>query len=154
MRVGLELTVLGLDPGGSARYARGLAAALRERPELDVVDLAHDGGGGRIARGLARELVWFPLTLPRRARSARLDVLHCLSPNMPLRSPVPLVATIHDVLPWAHPEWLTRANVLQHRYIVESAVRRAGAVVVPSGSTRAEVISRLRVEPGRVVVAS
>src|SRR5204863_401399 len=114
---------------------------------------AHAGGGGRIARGLARELAWFPFQLARRVRRERLDLLHCLSPNMPRRAPVPVVATIHDVLPWSHPHWMTRANVLQHRFVVAPGLRHAGAVVVPSDFTRAELVARLGVEPGRVVVA-
>ena len=46
-------------------------------------------------RRVARDLWWYPLALPRRARAA--DVLHCPSFRGPLSSRVPLVVTVHDI---------------------------------------------------------
>ena len=154
MRVGLELTVLELDTGGTARAARGLAGALFARDDVELVALRQGGRlRGRVARGLVRELAWLPCGLPARARRAGVDVLHCPGPNAPLRTgALPLVVTVHDDVAWAHPEWMGRANVLQHRLVLERALPRAAALITPSTFTRDTVLSRLKLDPARAHV--
>lgn len=156
MRVGLELTVLELDAGGTARAARGLAEALRARDDVELVTLRQGGlVRGRIARGLVRELAWLPLGLPVRARRAGLDVLHCPGPNVPLRpGRVPLVITVHDDVAWAHPEWMGRANVAQHRLVLERALPRAAAVLTSSAFTRDALLERFALDPRRTHVVA
>ena len=153
MRAGLELTVLELDRGGIARSARRLADELAGREDIELVTFAQRGAlRGRVARGAARELAWLPLELPRRARRARLDVLHCPSPLVPARPVgVPLVVTVHDVLAWAHPEWMGRENVLQHRLVLQRVLARAQMVLTSSQFTAGELRERFGLE--RVAVA-
>ena len=155
LRVGLELTLLELDRGGIARSARSLAGQLATRDDVEVVAFAQGGAiTGRIARGLVRELAWLPLELPRRVARAGLDVLHCPSPLVP-GAPLatPLVITVNDVLPWVHPEWMGRANVLQHRLVLERVLPRAAIVLTPSQFTRGELLARFALDPDRVAVA-
>ena len=153
LRIGLELTVLELDRGGIARSARRLAGELAARDDVELVTFAQRGAvRGRVARGLARELGWLPLELPRRARRARLDVLHCPSPLVPARPVVmPLVVTVHDVLAWAHPEWMGRANVLQHRLVLQRVLARAAVVITSSHYTAGELRERFGLERVAVV---
>lgn len=153
LRVGLELTVLELDRGGIARSARRLAGELAARDDVELVTFAQRGAvRGRVARGLARELAWLPLELPRRARRARLDVLHCPSPLVPARPvAMPLVVTVHDVLAWAHPEWMGRENVLQHRLVLQRVLARAAMVLTSSEFTAGELRERFGLERVAVV---
>jgi alpha-1,3-rhamnosyl/mannosyltransferase len=65
----------------------------------------------------------------------------------------PLVVTVHDDLPWSHPEWMSRANVLQHRLVVERALPRAAAVLTVSEATRRALLARFALDPARVSVA-
>ncbi len=155
VRAGLELTVLELDRGGVARSARRLARELAGRPDVELVTFAQRGAArGRLARGLLRELAWLPLELPRRARRAGIDVLHCPSPLVPAGPlAVPLVVTVHDVLAWEHPEWMGRANVLQHRLVLERVLARAALVLTSSQFTRGELVRRLGLDAERIVVA-
>ncbi|MEJ7784303.1 MAG: hypothetical protein WKF96_05815, partial [Solirubrobacteraceae bacterium] len=109
LRTGLELTLCELDRGGTTRAARSLQHALARRDDLEVVTVVQPGGrrrraGGRIARGLERELTWLPARLALQSHRLGLDLLHCPGPLLPARSPIPLVATIFDALPWRHPE--------------------------------------------------
>jgi len=156
LRVGYELTGLELDAAGSARAARRLREALALRSDLDLVDVAQPPAraplSGRVARGLTRELGWFPFRLPRRAGALGLDLLHCPVPLAPVRSPVPLVITLNDVLAWERPEWFGRALVLQHRLVVERALRRAARVLTPSVHSRDRIRAVLRLDPDRILV--
>jgi glycosyltransferase involved in cell wall biosynthesis len=54
---------------------------------------------------------------------------------------VPLVVTIHDAVPWTHPETLTPRGVTWHRRMAERVAARADAVVVPTRAV-AEVLAR------------
>ena len=154
MRVGYEVTGLELDAAGSARYIESLRPELERIDGIEVVPLRQDGGpGGRVLRGLRRELLYFPLELPRRARQLGLDVLHCTAAVAPVRSSVPTVITLHDVLGLEHPEWFTRALALHSKLVLAPAVRRASVVLVPSTYTRDRVVDRLRVDPQRVRLA-
>lgn len=110
------------------------------------------GPRGQIARGLSRELAWLPAGLARESRRRELDLIHCPGPVVPWHSPVPLVVTIFDALPWRHPTWLTRANVLSHRLVVRPAVRRADAVITASQHARAEISDAYGIEPDRIHV--
>jgi len=153
LRVGLELTVLELDRGGIARSARRLADELAAREDVELVPFAQRGAvRGRVARGVARELAWLPFELPRRVRRSHLDVLHCPSPLVPAR-PVAaaLVVTVHDVLAWAHPEWMGRENVLQHRLVLQRVLPRAAIVLTSSQFTAGELRERFGLERVAVV---
>jgi glycosyltransferase involved in cell wall biosynthesis len=155
LRVGLELTCFELDRGGTARAARNLWAALEVLGTVDVEPLRHAGAplGGRLARGLARELIYFPVGLSHLANAKDLDVLHCPSHLMPARVPCPLVVTLNDVRAWRQPETLSRGNSLQHTLVVKRVLQRAAAIVTPSEFTRNEVLDLLELEPSNVVVA-
>ena len=155
LRAGLELTVLELDSGGVARSAQRLAHELGAREDVELVTFAQGGAlRGRVARGLARELAWLPVELPRRARGAGVDVLHCPSPLVPARSiATPLVVTVHDVLAWEHPGWMSRANVLQHRLVLQRVLPRSAVVLTSSEFTRGVLLERFGLAPERVVVA-
>ncbi|HEY6886497.1 MAG TPA: glycosyltransferase family 1 protein [Solirubrobacter sp.] len=143
MRIAYEETGFELDAAGSARAARGLREALRARDDVELLEIAQPGsGGGRVRRGLERELTWFPWRLPRAARSRGADLLHC---PMPLAPPVPFglptVVTVGDALPWTNPEWMTRAHALHARLVMRGALRRAAAVIVPSQYTRSQLVA-------------
>jgi hypothetical protein len=84
MRVGIDVSPLAQTRAGTARYLRALLRELDRRPDVDVVRFGL-GGAGRAAT-LARELVWYPAGLPRVARRARVDVLHCSTYRGPLPS--------------------------------------------------------------------
>lgn len=157
MRAGFEVTGLELDTAGSARATRRLQEALVAGGEVELVAISQPRApralSGRLVRGLARELTWFPLRLPLRARRLGLDVLHCPMPLAPTRPSVPLVLTVNDVLAWEHPEWFGRALVAQHRLVVAPAARRAARVLAPSGYSAQRVTAVLGVDPARVDVA-
>jgi glycosyltransferase involved in cell wall biosynthesis len=157
LTVGFELTGLELDAAGSARATLGLRRALEARSDVTVVPLAQRRRPrlrlGRIIRGLGRELVYFPVVLPRRAARLQLDLLHCPMPLAPVRASTPFVVTVNDMAVWDHPEWFERPIVLQQRLVLAPALRRARRILTPSYSTRRRLLEVLDVDADAVEVA-
>jgi glycosyltransferase involved in cell wall biosynthesis len=114
------------DPRGIGRYVRCLLEALRETapPGAEIVE-AHR---------------------PRRA-----DVFH--SPWLDgalLRSPSPMVVTLHDMVPLKRrSEYLRTGMRFRLRYM---AVQRAQRVIVPTEAVAGDVGERLGIDGDRVVV--
>ncbi len=87
---------------------------------------------------------WEHIALPRAAWRARADVLHCPANSCPLWSPVPVVATVHDLIPLkisdpAEDEWRP-----QFERRVQRCVRRSRRVIAVSQCTKRDVISDLK----------
>jgi glycosyltransferase involved in cell wall biosynthesis len=157
IRVAFELTGLELDLAGSSRAIRGLRDALARRQDVELVDMAHRAppplAASRIGRGLHRELLYMPLRLPRLAARRGAQLLHCPVGVGPVRSRLPLVITVNDVMALERPEWFTRANALQQRLVLPRAVRAAARVLTPSRYTRERLLETCDADPARVEVA-
>jgi glycosyltransferase involved in cell wall biosynthesis len=152
-------------PGGTGRYSAELAAALAATaaPGDGVVGWC---GRHRDVSAAAVPGVLGPrrLPLPGRALAAAwqrgvgpapagVDVVH--APTLlvpPKRRGVTLVVTIHDAVPWTHPDTLTPHGVRWHRAMGERAARHADAVVVPTRAVAADVSTHLSIPADRVHV--
>jgi glycosyltransferase involved in cell wall biosynthesis len=160
MRVGVLLEqLLSPVPGGTGRYSADLATALAVTSPVGShvtgwVAFHRDIGPARLAgvHGPNR----LPLSRPLLARlwerglgpvPRGVDIVHAPTVLAPPRRRRPLVATIHDAIPWTHPETLTRRGVRFHRRMVERAARYADLIVVPSAAAVADLeaaVPRLR----------
>ena len=148
MRVGIDVSPLAQTRAGTARY---LKALLRELPpEVDVRRFGF-GGDGRAAT-LARELAWYPAVLPRAARRAGVDVLHCTTYRGPVRGGPPVVVTVHDLAVFRHPEAFPRWTRTYGRLVVPHVIRAARRVIAVSEFTRRELVELLRVPEERIRV--
>jgi glycosyltransferase involved in cell wall biosynthesis len=134
-------------PGGTGRYTREVATALARRaPEGSAV-----AGATAWHRALLRlpGVPSFRLAMPRRPLIALWerglgpsiggDVVHALTPMAPPRRDTPLVVTVHDAVPWTHPETLTPRGVRWHRSVIDRAARTADLVVVPTNAVAEEL---------------
>lgn len=65
-----------------------------------------------------------------------------------------LVVTIHDAVPWTHPQTLTPHGARWHRAMGEKAARHADAVVVPTEAVATDLRAHLpiEIEPDRLHV--
>jgi glycosyltransferase involved in cell wall biosynthesis len=149
MRVGIDVSPLAQTRAGTARYLRALLRELRP-PEVEVSRFGF-GGDGRAAT-LARELVWYPVGLPRVARRAGVDVLHCTTYRGPLQGGPPLVVTVHDLAVFRHPEAFPRWTRAYGRLVVPHVIRAAWRVIAVSEFTRRELVELLRVPEERIRV--
>jgi glycosyltransferase involved in cell wall biosynthesis len=82
----------------------------------------------------------------------RPDVLHVLTPVVPVPTRAPLVVTIHDLLPIHHPEWYSP----RERWLFDRATRhaagKAARVVAVSQAVAADAQETLRIAPERITV--
>jgi len=95
-------------------------------------------------------LAYYPALLDRSAVRHDVDVIHCPGPMVPLRTALPLVVSVHDVLAWRAPELFSRAGAAQQRLLVSRAAKRAQRIVVASEYTRRELVDLVGISPDRV----
>lgn len=142
-------------PGGTGRYAAEMARALPATAPPE----AHISGWTAWHRDVSPARltgVAGPTRLPlgRRALAGawerglgpgprRVDLVHAPTLLVPPRRNRPLVVTIHDAVPWTHPETLTPRGVTFHLRMAARAAREADLVVVPTEAVRRELAGRL-----------
>ncbi|WP_158885266.1 glycosyltransferase family 4 protein [Amycolatopsis anabasis] len=75
------------------------------------------------------------------------DAVHAPTPLAPPRAPRgrTLSVTVHDTVPWTHPETLTPRGVSWHRAMIGRAARRADALVVPTEAVAGDLRRRVAV---------
>ena len=135
LQVGLDVSPLALTHAGTARYLDSLLSALEDEPGVRVERYAY-GGKGRL-RKVARDALWYPAVLPRKAGS--VDVLHCPTQRAPFSSRVPLVVTIHDLAVLRHPEAFNRWTRSYSAFALPRVARAARRIIVGSEFTRDEL---------------
>ncbi|HEU5010894.1 MAG TPA: glycosyltransferase family 1 protein [Gaiellaceae bacterium] len=148
MRVGVDASPLVQTRAGTARVVRGLLAALRDHPGIDV-ELLSFGGPGRVS-SVVRDALWYPVRLGRRARD--LDVLHCTTFRGPVGSRVPVIVTVHDLAILRAPEAFPRWHRLYGKAGLTRVLRSADAIVAVSEFTGAEVVELAHVPGERIHV--
>ena len=150
LRVGIDVAPLVLTRAGTARYLTALLSALAEDPSLDVRRYTF-GGPGRLHRPV-RDLAWYLAGLPFLARRDRLRVLHCPTFRAPVRSPVPLVVTFHDLAVLRHPGTFNGWTRNYSRLLVPRVARAARRIIAVSEFTRRELVELLRVPDEKIRV--
>jgi glycosyltransferase involved in cell wall biosynthesis len=153
--VGFDLTHARLNRTGLGRYPAELAPALRARPGVRLIDLSAvrepaSSTALRIAQGLRREGLYYPAGMAREATRRGAQVLHVPTPAPARGAGLPLIVTVHDLLPLRLPHLFTR-ETRAHTRLYVPFVRRATRVITPSTYTRAEVIELLGLPEERVV---
>jgi glycosyltransferase involved in cell wall biosynthesis len=92
------------------------------------------------------------IAVSRAARRMHADVIHCPANLGPVRSRVPVVLTVHDLLPFRHPEYVPGAYAGILRSLIRFAARSAHHLVTISEASRGDIARYLRVPPGRIDV--
>ncbi|GLK17660.1 glycosyltransferase family 4 protein [Herbiconiux flava] len=150
-------------PGGIGRYTLELtrqliATAPRDCDVEGIVSAIPQATADSLSSRLPGLAGLHRATLPRRELAAAWQhgvigssgsgMVHATSLMAPLRKHdrradigTQTAVTIHDVVPWTHPETLTPRGVSWHRAMAKRAARYADAVVVPTHAV-AEELSR------------
>jgi glycosyltransferase involved in cell wall biosynthesis len=153
VKVGLDLHILEPPcPTGVERAWKCLVLALLARPEAGRLVLYSQGpldlgvplpptAQPVILGGKERPSVWRELRLGPALKQDGVDLLHSPVAAIPLRTGVPRVATVHEI-PWLrHPGIEGPGREIAHRLRVRAAAAFAATVVVPSESTRRDLLA-------------
>ncbi len=90
------------------------------------------------------------LDFPRACRVAGADLAHVPYWAAPLRSPTPVVVTIHDIITWLTPEYRRGAPAKLYQALVTAGARGAAAVITDSRASQADIVRHLDLPPERV----
>jgi glycosyltransferase involved in cell wall biosynthesis len=142
--------ILAPVPGGTGRYAQQILRALAEQapPGWHVrsvtawhrdVDPARTPGVDGPHRLPAGSRVLSQLWMYGQPPWPRGDRVHATTPLAPAARRSPTVVTVHDTVPWTHPETLTPRGVAWHRAMIGRAARTADRLVVPTQAVADEL---------------
>jgi glycosyltransferase involved in cell wall biosynthesis len=166
LRIGLNLTYVVEESGGSATYARELIPRLLCSGSAGEITayVAHGASADLLGHDWAAEVRWVRLPSPRwrwqtlhelvgmglDARRRSLDVVHGLANVSPVVHPgVASVATILDVI-WMHrPEALELVPRLVMRTITPVVARAATRIIAISHAARDDIAAMLHVDPAK-----
>lgn len=141
-------------PGGTGRYtgelARALAGTVPAGARLDGIAAQWCEALARLPVPVRRLRLPDPLLarlwergLPPRA--ARTGIVHAPTLLIPPASRRHrLVVTVHDVVPWSHPQTLTPRGVAFHQRMGERAARTADLLVTPTRAVADQVRALLQ----------
>jgi glycosyltransferase involved in cell wall biosynthesis len=155
VRIAVDARELHGKRTGVGRYLAEILAEWKELPAArahEVILLAPSESD--VASGFSRKghggTLWEQFTLPGLVRQAAADVLFAPGYTGPLRCPVPMVLTIHDVSFAAHPEWFRWREGLRRRALTRLSARRATRVLTVSEFSKREIARELGVAPAKI----
>lgn len=159
MRVALDATPLTLSSGGLQRYTSELSMALAAEFPEDEFLLASDRAFPMppcTLRNLtaapgpsnAIERRWWSWGLNRMLGRERMDVYHGTNFEVPYRSLLPGVMTLHDLSPW---KGYPCSRRVRFRTPLLLRLGLATMVITPTESVRREAIAHFGLRPERVV---
>ena len=150
MRIAIDAREIVGKPTGAGRYLSEILSAWAKVPGTAAHEFILCSPEACIPNRWAP--VWEQLVLPRLIKSAAADVLFAPAYTAPLRCPVPIVLTVHDVSFAAHPEWFSWREGLRRRVITRASARRAARVLTLSDFSKREAVRHLGLDQSRVDV--
>ncbi|MCS7177954.1 MAG: glycosyltransferase family 1 protein [Anaerolineae bacterium] len=145
MRVALNAWFWEQPETGSGQYTRRLVEHLAALdPALEVV-LIQPPPVGPLGKVFFEQ--W---SFPRRARQVGADVAHVPYWASPLVSPVPVVVTIHDLIPLRLRAYRGGPLVRLYTALVSATASSAALVLTDSEASRQDVLTCLGLSPQRV----
>ncbi len=147
--VAVDLRPLVRTVTGIGVYTRSLLLELAKRGHRRYLGLAHgpvEGAEEFAAAGIPTEIqpaplgvIWQQLRLPKRLAAGDVDLLWSPHMTLPLRCPVPAVATVHDLTTLLFPDH-HRVKVRWSVYpFLHSSLDRARRIVADSQATAADL---------------
>lgn len=101
---------------------------------------------------LAWETYYMQGLVPRRARLQKMDLIHAPGIRFPLTTHIPVVVTIHDVIPILYPQLFPRHGAIILAIYFRLMRRFARIVIVNSQATKCDVEKHLHIPPERIAV--
>jgi glycosyltransferase involved in cell wall biosynthesis len=161
--------VVGLDarlyPGnhtGIGVYTRGLVDGLAALPEdLELVLYTHrpfpppTASSRVVALPCRTRAVWTQFVLPPALPGRGLSLFHATANHeAPLAATLPLVVTVHDLIPLSHPEAVSPRHRLFFGTLIGPALRRARRIIAVSRWVRRTLLERFDLPEEKVQVVA
>ncbi|HEY3289663.1 MAG TPA: glycosyltransferase, partial [Anaerolineae bacterium] len=141
MRIALNAWFHEQPDTGSGQYTRNLISALKEiSPQLDIQLVTPN------RRSNLSKVFFEQIEFPRAAEKMQAHIAFVPYWAAPMQCQVPLVVTVHDVIPLALPQY--RGGPLQRLYtsLVRTTSAKASAIITDSDNSKADIIRLLPVE--------
>jgi glycosyltransferase involved in cell wall biosynthesis len=146
MRVAVNGWFWDSPASGSGQYVRRLVRQLAASEQGVDAEVVRPGAS---RSNLAK--VWFEqVRFPRACARIGAGVAHVPYWAPPLRSPVPTVVTIHDLIPLVLADYRGGPLVRLYTRLVSAASSRAALVLADSAASRRDIVDRLRIPGSRV----
>lgn len=163
MRIALDArTVFAANRRGTGKNLIDLYSQVAQaKPDWEFVMLHRDEhntnpfAGMNNVRQKTGEIVgdrwnmWLNVRLPALAKAARVDALHCPANVSPFLNLVPMILTVHDLIPMHCPD---RRYASWWRMNVARGVQRARLVLTPSEFSRQQILNEFGDFADKVVV--
>ena len=159
MRVAIDAHAIGKRQTGNEVYIRGLLRHFVSlAPELDYVAyVASEDAKSALPSGVRARMISpnpylrLGYQLSQQVRQDEADLLH-VQYTAPLRCPVPVVVTVHDVSFIEHPEFFSPFRQTQLKFTVERTVRASQYVLTCSQFSKDAIARAYGLDRSRIVV--
>ena len=124
--------------------APGPDVCVKDTPNFHIIEV----GGGFYP-------VWEQWSLPRAAREARVELLHCTSNTAPLFCSIPLILTLHDII-FLEPRDKGNSSLYQNmgwlyrRLVVPRILGKCRRIITVSDFEKQNIINRLQLPKKQV----
>jgi len=147
MRFAVDAHAIGRHLTGNEVYIRSLlnAFAAQDQDCEFIAYVSADAALEAVPRRIqtrrisANPFLRLGLDLAMKVRQDRPDLLH-VQYTAPIRCPVPVVVSVHDVSFLEHPEYFTKSRARQLQFTVRRTVKRAAKVLTVSEFSRASIL--------------
>lgn len=96
--------------------------------------------------------LWENLGLPVAAWWYGADLLHCASSGAPIWSPLPVVMTVHDVIPLIMKDGMDLQGIKRFRARLSAGLRQSRSVIAVSEHTRLDLARVMNADPDKIRV--
>ena len=149
MLVALDTSVTDFDHGGTSRYVDSLLPRLRNRSDVEVVEVSMGRRWPwterlpRRSRILVHDLRWIPHGALEAAGELRPDLWHGAGFKVPATPLLPASVTIHDDTPWDDPPTTRLYNRAYMRRNLERAAPYLRGAITSAEVTARAIAARL-----------
>ena len=158
MKVLVDVTTWTSGRTGIGLYTERLLRAMESLGHDDEMLLASNGdmagidvAGRCLGPKMPLRALWMQTAMAAHGLRQRPDIAFYPNYMAPLVRTCPTVVTVHDLAVFIHPETFTFKKRVLQRALLPTIIRRADAILTPSESTRRDILTRVDVDPAKVV---
>lgn len=160
--IGINGAVMGGTKNGIHRYTTKLLNNIRdiETDPFEFTVLAGTGSeyDGSISAaeinnlGTIERVRWDTIGFVRKAKSTNVDMIHSPDKGPFYKGGLPMIATIHDLLPFVYPSERSLPSRLYWQLSLRRQVQLSDAVITVSQSTKDDIVNFFDIDPDNIHV--